>query len=97
MERLLRKLGSWLALAAAVMVGVMASLFIAACGGKAEKESQPKPPDEPKKEAAKENEPERPKVPAKTPEKPKTETPAKPKVDRKEVEKGQPLPRNYLE
>ncbi len=97
MKRLLRKLARWIVLGAILLVGVVASLFIAACGGRAKAPPEPKPPDEARKAA-----PQKPDTAAPAPKpttavKPKTEAPAKPKVDRKEVEKGQPIPRNYLE
>jgi len=80
-----------------VLVGLIASLFIAACGGKPETPPEPKAPDKP--ETAAPAKPDTAAEPLKpeTSVAPKTEAPAKPKVDRKEVEKGQPIPRNYLE
>ena len=97
MRRLLKKLGGWIALGTMVMVGLIASLFIAACGGKAEAPPEPRPPDKPETAApAKPDTAVEPSKPG-TSVAPKTEAPAKPKVDREEVEKGQPIPRNYLE
>jgi hypothetical protein len=85
---LLKKIGSLTALAATLLLGIAAGLFIAGCGSKAKPEPEPgKPPTD------------QPPAPPQKPEpKPEDKGQAdKKQVDRKEVEEGQPLPRNYLE
>jgi hypothetical protein len=93
----LKKLGRWLALGTMLLVGLVASLFITACGGRGEKKPAPEPPQPPKQEAPKKAQPDTAAPADKAQPKPETQEPPKAKVDRKEVEKGQPLPRNYLE
>ena len=85
----LKKMGRWLALGAMLLVGLIASLFITACGGREAKKPAPEPLMPPKQEAPKKAQPDT--------SAPADKEPPKLKVDRKEVEKGQPLPRNYLE
>ena len=78
----LKRIAGTLALAAMVLAGLVAGLFIAGCGS--EKTPAPPPPAPPV---------EQPKPEPKPADKDKD----KKQVDRKEVEEGQPLPRNYLE
>jgi hypothetical protein len=78
----LKRIPGWLAMVAMVMLGLAAAAFIHGCGRTPEP-SKPGPEQPPKPPADKPDE--------------KESANGKKQVDRKEVEQGQPVPRNYLE
>ena len=82
-----RKLKGWLELAAVALVGLAAAVFIAACSKRTEPAEQPAAPAPQPRQEPRQG----------PPKEPAQKGAGGSAVDRKEVEEGQPLPRNYLE
>ena len=100
MKNFLRRLGRLFAVFVVVTTAILAGLFLTACRKmQPEKPSAPPPPDKPAQAPAK-----MPKAATtEEPQPPKEKSPAdnapasKKKIDLKEIEQGQPIPRNMLE